>query len=89
VVGAPPNRVAAPEAILGAVSALGSALGLQVLAEGVETVEQVDRARRVGCTFAQGYQLSRPLVAEHLSGLLEDSRRLTGRQTLPSRSTAD
>jgi diguanylate cyclase (GGDEF)-like protein len=89
VVGAPPNRVAAPEAILGAVSALGSALGLQVLAEGVETVEQVDRARRVGCTFAQGYQLSRPLVAEDLSGLLEDSRRLTGRQMLPPPSTAD
>ncbi|WP_176445585.1 putative bifunctional diguanylate cyclase/phosphodiesterase [Blastococcus mobilis] len=83
VAGAPPKRLAAPEAILRAVSALGSALGLQVLAEGVETVEQVDRARRVGCAFAQGYQLSRPLAAEHLSGLLEDSRRRTGRQLLP------
>jgi EAL domain-containing protein (putative c-di-GMP-specific phosphodiesterase class I) len=83
-----PNRLAAPEAILGAVSALGSALGMQVLAEGVETAEQVELARRVGCTFAQGNQLSPPLAAEKLSALLEESRRLTGRQLLPPRSTS-
>jgi EAL domain-containing protein (putative c-di-GMP-specific phosphodiesterase class I) len=88
VAGAPPNRVAAPEAILAAVSALGSALGLQVLAEGVETAEQVDLARRVGCTFAQGNHLSPPLAAEQLSALLEEGRRLTGRQLLPPRSTS-
>jgi diguanylate cyclase (GGDEF)-like protein/PAS domain S-box-containing protein len=81
-----PNRLAAPEAILGAVSALGAALGMQVLAEGVETAEQVELARRVGCTFAQGNRLSPPLAAEKLSALLEEGRRLTGRQLLPPRS---
>jgi EAL domain-containing protein (putative c-di-GMP-specific phosphodiesterase class I) len=88
VAAAPPNCVAAPEAILGAVSALGSALGLQVLAEGVETAGQVELARRVGCTFAQGNQLSPPLAAEQLTALLEEGRRLTGRQLLPPRSTS-
>jgi diguanylate cyclase (GGDEF)-like protein/PAS domain S-box-containing protein len=88
VAGAPRNSAAAPEAILAAVAALGSALGLQVLAEGVETAEQVELARRVGCTSAQGYQLSRPVVAETLSALLGESRRRTGRQLLPARGAS-
>jgi diguanylate cyclase (GGDEF)-like protein/PAS domain S-box-containing protein len=88
VAGAPANCPAAPEAILRAVSALGSALGMEVLAEGVETAEQVERARRVGCTYAQGHQLSPPLAAEQLGALLEESRRLTGRQLLPPRNTS-
>jgi diguanylate cyclase (GGDEF)-like protein len=83
------NCAAAPEAILAAVSALGSALGLQVLAEGVETAEQVDLARRVGCTFAQGNQLSQPMPADELGALLGESRRLTGRQQLPPPGTSD
>src|SRR3954449_437520 len=83
VAGTPTNSLAAPEAILGAVSALGSALGLQVLAEGIETAGQLDLARRVGCTHAQGYQLCRPLSAEALGALLREGRRLTGKQLLP------
>ena len=79
----PRPYAATPEAVLGAVAALGSALGVEVLAEGVETFEQVEMARRVGCTYAQGYQLARPLAAEQLSALLEEGRRRTGRQQLP------
>jgi diguanylate cyclase (GGDEF)-like protein len=89
VAGTPPNSLAAPEAILGAVSALGSALGLEVLAEGVETAGQLDLARRVGCTYAQGHQLCPPLSAEALGPLLREGRRLTGKQLLPpGRATA-
>jgi EAL domain-containing protein (putative c-di-GMP-specific phosphodiesterase class I) len=89
VAGTPPNALAAPEAILGAVSALGSALGLEVLAEGVETAGQLDLARRVGCTYAQGHQLCPPLSAEALGPLLREGRRLTGKQLLPpGRATA-
>ena len=86
VVGAGPNSAGAPAAVLNAVSALGAALHMQVVAEGVETGEQVELARRVGCTYAQGFHLSRPLTAERLTTLLEESRRRTGRQLLPSRS---
>jgi EAL domain-containing protein (putative c-di-GMP-specific phosphodiesterase class I) len=89
VAGPGPNGAAPPEAILGAVSALGAALGMKVLAEGVETRGQVDMARRVGCTYAQGFHLSRPLVAERLTSLLEEGLRRTGRQLLPPPSPSD
>jgi diguanylate cyclase (GGDEF)-like protein/PAS domain S-box-containing protein len=42
---------------------LGHNLGLQVVAEGVENEEVLQRLRELGCDFAQGYHLSRPLPA--------------------------
>jgi diguanylate cyclase (GGDEF)-like protein/PAS domain S-box-containing protein len=83
VAGPGTHGAAAPEAILGAVSALGAALDMQVVAEGVETREQMDLARRVGCRYAQGFHLSRPLAADRLTTLLEEGRRRTGQQKLP------
>jgi EAL domain-containing protein (putative c-di-GMP-specific phosphodiesterase class I) len=83
VAGSGPKGTAAPEAILGAVAALGAALDMQVLAEGVETREQVELARRVGCTYAQGFHLSPPLAADELTALLEEGLRRTGKQLLP------
>jgi diguanylate cyclase (GGDEF)-like protein/PAS domain S-box-containing protein len=83
VAGLGPIGAAAPAAILGAVSALGAALDMQVVAEGVETREQVELARRVGCAYAQGFHLSRPMAADQLTALLEEGRRRTGRQLLP------
>lgn len=61
------------DAIVAAVAALGSTLGLQVVAEGVETAEQVDHLRRLGCTVGQGYHLGRPCPADELTALLESS----------------
>ena len=42
-------------------------LGLQVVAEGVEDRQTWDELARLGCDFAQGYYLSRPLPAEKLA----------------------
>jgi diguanylate cyclase (GGDEF)-like protein len=81
-----PAAADTPTAVLGAVTALGAALDMQVLAEGVETAEQLDLVRRVGCTFAQGHHLSPPLPADELSALLAEGRRQTGQQRLPTRS---
>lgn len=39
-------------------------LGLEVIAEGVETEEDVERLTALGCEYAQGYFYSRPLTAE-------------------------
>jgi diguanylate cyclase (GGDEF)-like protein/PAS domain S-box-containing protein len=46
---------------------LGRNLGLEVVAEGVETVEAWERLKALGCTIAQGYYLSPPVAPEKLS----------------------
>jgi diguanylate cyclase (GGDEF)-like protein len=51
------------EAIVAAVTALGSALNLQVIAEGVERRTQATRLREVGCSQAQGYHFGPPVPA--------------------------
>ncbi len=46
-------------------------LGLRVIAEGVETAEQLEYLREHGCEFAQGYIFSKPVSAQAFSELLE------------------
>ena len=53
-------------AILTAIVTMGHALGLKVLAEGVETEEQARVLRDLGCDEVQGYLYSRPILAEQL-----------------------
>ena len=52
-----------------AIVVMAHELGLQVVAEGVETQEQRDLLRHAGCDFAQGYLFSRPLSAESMEAL--------------------
>jgi EAL domain-containing protein (putative c-di-GMP-specific phosphodiesterase class I) len=49
-------------------------LGLQVVAEGVETAATLDQLAALGCDLAQGYYLSRPLPAEALADWLRQRR---------------
>jgi len=46
--------------LVGAMIAIGDSLGLRVVAEGVETTEQLAILRDLGCRFAQGYLFARP-----------------------------
>ena len=46
------------------------AVGLTVVAEGVETSEQEERLRGFGCDHAQGYLYARPQPAEAITDLL-------------------
>jgi diguanylate cyclase (GGDEF)-like protein/PAS domain S-box-containing protein len=48
-------------------------LGLQVVAEGVETEDQLNRLRDMNCEFAQGYLFSRPITSEAFTELLQNS----------------
>jgi hypothetical protein len=50
---------------------LGHNLGLEVVAEGVETVESYNTLAKLGCDYAQGYFLSKPLSPEKMSIWLE------------------
>ena len=58
------------EAVVQAVVGLGEAFDLQVCAEGVETPEQHARVVELGCDFAQGYLLGRPVPGSEVRELL-------------------
>jgi EAL domain-containing protein (putative c-di-GMP-specific phosphodiesterase class I) len=53
-------------AIITAIVQLAHALGVQAVAEGVESSEQAEALRALNCHIAQGYHFSRPLPAAHL-----------------------
>jgi len=64
--------------LIEAIIAMGRALGLRIVAEGVETVDQDERLRRLGCDEAQGYLYARPqradAITERLRPLVTDAR---------------
>ena len=55
--------------IVSAVIELAHALDLRVVAEGVETEQQFDVLRALGCDFAQGFLFSRPVPANELRAM--------------------
>jgi diguanylate cyclase (GGDEF)-like protein len=57
-------------AIVAAVTDLAHVLGLVVVAEGVETQMQREETSAIGCDFAQGYFIARPMPADSIDGLL-------------------
>jgi EAL domain-containing protein (putative c-di-GMP-specific phosphodiesterase class I) len=56
--------------IVKAVMSLAAGLRLSVVAEGVETREQAEQLRGLGCHYAQGFYFSRPVEAEAAARLL-------------------
>jgi len=50
--------------------ALGDALGLETVAEGVEQPDELDLLRTMGCRLGQGYHFARPMSAEELEQYL-------------------
>lgn len=60
--------------VVHAIIQLARALGLQAVAEGVETAAQAQRLREMGCALAQGYYLGRPLDAAATEDLLRSQR---------------
>ena len=68
-----------------AILAIADTYGLDVVAEGIETAEQAELLKTLGCQQGQGYHFARPVPADELTRLLERGRmavvRLTGDAT--------
>ena len=60
-------------AVVTAIIALARSLGLRVVAEGVETLRQMEVLHRLGCGVMQGFLFSRPVPAEELQRWLEQT----------------
>ncbi len=71
------------EAIIRAVAEMGTTLGMDIVAEGLETIEQVQSVKDAGCNLGQGYYFSRA-VPDYLAAMLltqerdQESRQATG-----------
>ncbi|GIE30371.1 hypothetical protein Ait01nite_034160 [Actinoplanes italicus] len=61
-------------AIMDIAVTLGRRLGMDVIADGLSTDDDVETVYATGCRYGQGDLLARPLPAEHLEALLERSR---------------
>jgi EAL domain-containing protein (putative c-di-GMP-specific phosphodiesterase class I) len=68
-----PRSMAVVRAIVG----LAQGLGLKVVAEGIETLQQADALQELGCSYGQGYYFSRPLEAEQVM------RDVVGAESIP------
>jgi diguanylate cyclase (GGDEF)-like protein len=64
-----PNVGRKSDAIIRAVAEMGSTLEMEIVAEGLETIEQVEAVRNAGCTLGQGYYFSRA-VPDFLAAML-------------------
>jgi diguanylate cyclase (GGDEF)-like protein/PAS domain S-box-containing protein len=70
----PPAEHTTGPAVIDVVVSLGRRLGLAIVAKGLETEEEIERARRAGCLYGQGFALGRPAPAERMEAYLDSHR---------------
>ncbi len=68
-------------AIVAATISMAHSLGVEVVGEGVETARQIAHLELIGCDYAQGYHVSRPLAASQVPGIRERFARPVGAAT--------
>jgi EAL domain-containing protein (putative c-di-GMP-specific phosphodiesterase class I) len=74
--------------MVSAISRLGHALQLKLVAEGIELAEQVSTLRDLACQYGQGYYFARPLSPDDLGTLLRRQADEPGWDLAASRSAA-
>ena len=67
------QRGSGEAAVLRAIVSLGASLGKSIIAEGIESAEQMETLRLLGCRAGQGYHLARPLAAGLIGKMLAGS----------------
>jgi diguanylate cyclase (GGDEF)-like protein/PAS domain S-box-containing protein len=72
------SRLGTESEIVSTIFLLGQNLGLTVMADGIETKEQISRLRDFGCKFVQGNYFSAPISVEEATGLLTEKRGWAG-----------
>ena len=84
------DMIANPQAraIIRSVIGLGHGLGVPVVAEGVETSEQLEALRAEGCDQVQGYLISRPNPIGHFEGVVMDRGAAKQAKVVPIRRRA-
>ena len=72
-------------AFVAAILGLAAELGLEVVAEGIESAGQLEHLRAAEATYGQGYHLARPMPAAELTELLQSGSGLAGAPSWASR----
>jgi len=68
-------------ALIGGLLKIGQKLGMKVLAEGIETEEQLEFLRAEGCDYVQGYLIGKPMPAHEVSKWMSE---FAARQPFPN-----
>ena len=66
------GSIAASAAIVRSVVGLSHALGMRVVAEGIETKSELDFLRREGCDVAQGFLIAKPMSSSRVAHFLRN-----------------
>jgi diguanylate cyclase (GGDEF)-like protein/excisionase family DNA binding protein len=74
--------------IVEAVISLAHGLGIEVVAEGIETVDEAAKLRELGCDRGQGFVYSRPIPAHQISRLMAAARRTRRPKASPAAGTS-
>ena len=69
------GRAGDSEALVHATVDLAHSLGMDVIAEGVETESQLEFLKSIGCNYAQGFFLHRPATAREIGAMLDEDER--------------
>ena len=69
-----PTEQGVGPAVIDVVVSLGRRLGMEIVAKCLETENEIERARRAGCLYGQGFALGRPAPAERTEAYLDSHR---------------
>ncbi|MFI8686646.1 EAL domain-containing protein [Rossellomorea sp. NPDC077527] len=68
-------------AIVQSIATMGKGLNMKVVAEGVETMEQLELLDQLGCDYAQGYLIERPMTLDNMNTYLKNLHLVTSQDS--------